>query len=248
MVFSTFSVPSRQVGGVSSLNDGLVDICAVDHQTVYAAYISEDSRLFVEYTKDGGDNWHQTLVDLKEEPVDGCGSAYISFSDTNHGYLLYCSSPAMGQMTKLLFYTEDAGESFSFAGDLSNLSGYPQGISFSEGKCYIAVTYHGEDNYMYVKESGTDIWKIAEVISLPKGFTYIDGFAPAFDIEDRQEGMLVLKAVGDDSRYLLFATKDGGESWTINGEIPLDTIGSYFYVGDNNFYFIDNMGSLYRTM
>ena len=234
---------------MSSLNDGLVDICAVDRQTVYAAYISEDCRVCVESTKNSGSSWYKTLVNLKEESVDGSGSVYISFSDINHGYLLYCSSPAMGQMTKLLFYTEDAGESFSFAEDLSNLSGYPQGISLSAGKCYIAVTYHGEDNYMYVKESGAEIWKSEEIISLPKGYRYMDGFAPAFDIENRQNGRMILKAVGDDDeRYLLLVTKDGGESWTINGEISSNIMGSYSYVGDNNFYFIDNMGNLYKSI
>lgn len=59
--------------------------------------------------------------------------------------------------------------------------------------------------------------------------------------------MLVLKAVGDDYRYLLLATKDGGESWIINGEIPLDTIVSYLYVGDCHFYFIDHIGRLYQS-
>lgn len=235
----------RRLEGVSSANDGFVDICAVDYQTVYAAYISEDSRLIVEYTKDGGNSWQQKVVNCEDYQLEGGGTPYISFSDAEHGYLLYCSSPAGGLMMKLLFYTEDAGESFSFAGDLSDLNGYPQGISFSGGKCYIGVTYHGQDDYMYVKESGTEIWEGGEVISMPNDSRYIDGFAPVFDIVDRQEGMLVLKAVGDDATYLLLVTKDGGESWRINGEIPLDFIDSYFYAGDNHFYFIDNMGKLY---
>ncbi|MGN0341690.1 MAG: M56 family metallopeptidase [Roseburia sp.] len=235
----------RRLEGVSSANDGFVDICAVDYQTVYATYVSEDRSLIVEYTKDGGTSWQQTVVDLEDEPVDGGGSAYISFSDAEHGYLLYCSSPAGGLMMKLLFYTENAGESFSFAGDLSDFNGYPQGISFSGGKCYIGVTYHGQDDYMYVKESGTEIWEGEEVIPLPNGSRYIDGFAPVFDLADRQEGMLVLKAVGDDARYLLLVTKDGGEYWNINGEIPLESLRSYYYVGNNQFYYIDNAGGLY---
>lgn len=69
----------RQFEGASSLNDGLVDICAVDRQTVYAAYISEDCRVCVESTKNSGSSWHKTLVNLKEESVDGSGSVYISF-------------------------------------------------------------------------------------------------------------------------------------------------------------------------
>ena len=94
-----FSV-TRQLESVSRLNDGQADLCAVDRQSAYAAYISEEGRLLVDYTTDGGDNWKQTEVTSPGDAFDGSGSAYISFSDKDHGYLLYCSSPAAGQMTK----------------------------------------------------------------------------------------------------------------------------------------------------
>lgn len=241
--------PVRKLDGVSSENDGAVDVCFVDERTVYAAYLSEDGSLTVEYTKDGGNSWQQTLVNFDDRQLEAGGSAYISFSDADHGYLLYCSTPAMGQMTKLLFYTEDAGESFSYESDLSGeLTGYPQGISFAGGRGYIAVTYHGENNYLYVKESATELWRSEAVFPMPDEIQYIDGFAPVFDMEDGQKGMLVLKAVGEDVRYMLFVTTDGGESWMQNGEIPFASLNGYCYVGDDQFYLIDGTGSLYEPL
>lgn len=240
-----FSV-TRQLENVSSLNDGQADLCAVDRQSAYAAYISEEGRLLVDYTTDGGDNWKQTEVTSLGDAFDGSGSAYISFSDKDHGYLLYCSSPAAGQMTKRLFYTENAGESFSPADDLSRLSGYPQGISFSAGTCYIAVASHGEDAYLYEKESGTDQWKKAEVMELPEGVRYMDGFVPAFDPQNKSEGMLVLKAVGDDVRFLLLTTEDAGANWSVQGEISSESVSGCFDAGEQQFYVIDELGRLYK--
>lgn len=240
-----FSV-ARQLESVSSLNDGQADLCTVDRQSAYVAYISEDGRLLVDYTTDGRDNWKQTEVTSPGDAFDGSGSAYISFSDKDHGYLLYCSSPAAGQMTKRLFYTENAGESFSPADDLSRLSGYPQGISFAEGTCYIAVASHGENAYLYEKESGTDQWKKAEVMELPEGVRYMDGFVPAFDPQNKSEGMLVLKVVGDDVRFLLLTTQDAGANWSVQGEIPLESVSGCFDAGEQQFYVIDELGQLYK--
>lgn len=240
-----FSV-ARQLESVSSLNDDQADLCAVDRQSAYVAYISEDGRLLVDYTTDGRDNWKQTEVTSPGDAFDGSGSAYISFSDKDHGYLLYCSSPAAGQMTKRLFYTENAGESFSPADDISRLSGYPQGISFAEGTCYIAVASHGENAYLYEKESGTDQWKKAEVMELPEGVRYMDGFVPAFDPQNKSEGMLVLKVVGDDVRFLLLTTEDAGANWSVQGEIPLESVSGCFDAGEQQFYVIDELGQLYK--
>ena len=103
-------------------------------------------------------------------------------------------------MTKRLFYSENSGESFSPADDLSRLSGYPQGISFSAGTCYIAVASHGEDAYLYEKASGTDQWKKAEVMELPEEVRYMDGLVPSFDPPHESEGMMELKEAGDEER------------------------------------------------
>ena len=149
-------------------------------------------------------------------------------------------------MTKELFYTTDAGESFSYAGELSEISGYPQGFTVSGGKSYIAVSPRGETHYLYVQEEATDIWKSEEIIVLPGGIRYLDGLTPVFDMEEERNGMMVLKAVGDNVNYLLLITEDGGESWTQLGEIPLDSVRSYSCIGINQFYLVDDSGNLFE--
>lgn len=243
-------VPVRKFDEVNKENDYFMDLCVVDERNVYAVYFSETGDLTVEYTRDGGLSWKQTLVEWIDDSEDGYfeawGSAYISFSDEKTGYVLYCSSPAAGLMTKELFYTTDAGESFSYGGELSEILGYPQGFTVSGGKRYIAVSPRGEEHYLYVQEEATDIWKSEEIITLPGGIRYLDGLTPVFDMKEERNGMMVLKAVGDNVNYLLLVTKDGGESWTRIGEIPLDSVRSYSCVGVDQFYLIDGLGNLFE--
>ena len=241
--------PVRKFDGISVAGDYFMDVCFVDEKNVYAAYFSENGDLMVEYTRDGGKNWQQTPVKWEDDSGDRIleagGSAYINFSDTENGYLLYCSTPAAGLMTKLLFCTTNGGESFSYERELSEISGYPQGIAPSNGKYYIAVTPRAEEHYLYVRGENTGKWTSEEIIPLPKGIRYIDGFSPVFDMKDKRNGIMVLKAVGDDIRYLLFVTDDEGESWVQKGELSLDSVKNYSCIDGKHFYFINDTGNLY---
>lgn len=238
--------PVWKLEGVSAAADYFVDVCFADMQNVYASYLSENGDLTVEYTKDGGKNWKQTLVKWEDGMLEGGGSAYISFSDAENGYLLYCSSPAAGLMTKVLFSTTDAGESFSCMGELSEISGYPQGLTVSGEKSYIAVSPRSKEQYLYVRKDDADQWTSEEIIPLPEKARYMDGLAPVFCMEHGQDGMMVLKAVGDDVHYLLLVTKDGGENWQQKEEIPLNPVKAYSYVNDSRIYLVDGTGALYQ--
>lgn len=240
--------PIKTLENISSATDGFVNAAFVNAQSAYVAYTSEENKdVIVEYTDDGGSTWNQTTVNYAEF-LGGCdaGSVYISFTDAGNGYLLYCSSPAAGLMTKLLFATEDAGESFSFVNDLSGeLTGYPQGIAFTgEGIGYIAVTYHGEDNYLYRTTDGAGTLESINPLSEDKNVRYIDGYAPVFYGEDKQTGMMVLKAVGDKAAYKLLTTVDGGGNWAQEGELPVEALAGYSAAGGNGLLFIDGEGNV----
>lgn len=242
--------PIKTLENISSATDGFVNAAFIDAQNAYAAYISEDNTdVIVERTDDGGNTWNKTVVNYAEF-LGGCdaGSVYISFTDASNGYLLYCSSPALGLMVKLLFATTDAGESFSFVNDLSSkLRGYPQGIAFTGGGIgYIAVTYHGEDNYLYRTTDGAGTWESIKPLSEDKNVRYIDGYAPAFYGEDKQKGMMVLKAVGDETVYRLLTTVDGGQNWKQEGELPLEAVKGYSAAGENVLLFIDGEGKVHK--
>ena len=241
----------RKIEGMYSGTDGFVYVCFVDAQTAYAAYFSEDGRsVVVERTSDGGESWEQTsLIYGDYGEVCDAGSVYLSFFDDENGCLLYCSTPAMGMMTKLLFRTEDAGESFSFVGDLTNeLAGYPQGISFYDGENgYIGVSYHGEDSYLYRTENAGAEWRSEKLPVQDESISYIDGYAPVFYGENGA-GMIVLKAVGESASYRLFLTEDYGAAWKAAGELPLESVQGYAADGVGRLLFVDGMGKLYERV
>lgn len=228
--------------------EDFISIDAVSDKSVYVLYFTDSAKLVVDYTQDAGETWQQTLVEYGEyTDVGGAGSAYIGFEEEGSGYLLYCSTPAAGQMTKLLFHTPDAGKSFSYVGDLTGqITGYPQGIAYSGSRGYIATTYHGEDNYLYVSEDGGATWNSEKLIDLGDGYRYADGCVPVFYARDARKGMLVLNVVEEAGVYKLFTTSDGGENWKPEGDLELQSLADYAYVDEGRFIFLDAFGKLYE--
>lgn len=240
----------RELEEINAQTDGFLNASFVDERTAYLAYFSSDNvHLAVEYTHDGGASWQQTLLDYGAYgDVCDAGSAYMSFTDADNGYLLYCSTPGAGMMTKLLFKTMDGGKSFSLIKELtSDIAGYPQGISFVGDKGYLAVSYHGQDICLYKTSDGGITWTDAGIFSSSEGNAYADGYAPAFSADDRQKGILVLKVVGDNTVYQLFTTLDGGGHWTQAGNLPCDSVTAYSCVNDKSFLLIDGDGNLFET-
>lgn len=239
----------KRIGETDPGTDGFLNASFVDGQTAYLAYFSSGSpSLTVEYTLDGGASWQQTLLNYETfgETCDA-GSAYLSFQDVDNGYLLYCSTPGAGIMTKILLQTTDGGKSFSPVKELTNeIAGYPQGISFGKDKGYIAVSYHGEDSYLYKTSDGGANWEEIKLLPATEDGGYTEAYAPVFNGADGQKGLLVLKTVDENPVYRLFTTPDGGENWVLNGEVSCDSVKGYAYVNDNSLLFIDDAGKLYE--
>ena len=251
-------VPIKKIENINSMSEGFLNAAFIDEQTAYVAYLSEDNKnITVEYTDDGGNNWHQSLTEYDEflGGYDALGSVYIGFSDNKNGYLLYCSSPAAGLMSKLLFYTTDAGKSFSYVKDLSaELTGYPQGIvSVDKDTAYIAVTYHGEDNYLYRSFDGGMTWASMDIDMKKKNLSYIDGCVPVFYGEERQSGTLLLKTVDNTVSesavsYTVCTTSDGGEHWTKQGILSIENLHGYTAANQNKFWFLDEEGNVFEVL
>lgn len=206
--------------------------------------------MVVEYTNDGGGVWKQINIKYGDyAEICDAGSSFISFTDNKEGYLLYCSTPGMGQMTKLLFHIDGIGKTFTFEGDLTDeILGYPQGISFVNKEIgYIAVDYHGNSEYMYKTEDGGKTWESVEIYTKSDNVNYIESYTPVFATKDRQKGMLVLKEVAiEDITYKVFMTNDQGNKWIESGKIPSDSLLQYSVVSDRQIYIIDTMGRLYE--
>lgn len=243
-------VPVKKIENICIWTDGFVNACFVDKETAYITYFSADGEsIIVEHTENKGNSWAQTYIHYKNyAEICDAGYAYLSFADRENGFLLYCSTPAAGKMTKLLFHLDNTEEKISFAVDLTDeLTGYPQGICFyDEDNGYIAVTYHGENNYLYKTEDGGLTWK-GEHLPIEEDYNYIDGYAPFFYGDDGA-GMLVLKAVGKNVSNILLTTTDYGKNWKEEEILPLDSVNGYSGNENGELFLIDNSGKLYQYM
>lgn len=226
--------------------DRFVSAAFLDSRTAYTAFFSpDDNQLIIDRTSDSGASWRQTQINFEDySDICDAGSLFLGFSDEQHGYLLCCSTPAAGLMTKLLFSTDDGGASFSFTADLSDtIAGYPQGITaVNEVQLYIAVTYHGTDSYLYRLSDNAKTWASVDIFPRTADVNYVDGYAPVFDrthTDDNENGIILLKIVGEQTSFQLFTTHDGGGHWAPDSEIPCDNPLSYSSAGDGTVYIID---------
>lgn len=235
--------PVRSLEHINTAADRFASAAFVDQQTAYTAcYSFEDNQLIVEHTGDSGASWQQTFIDF-EDYTDICdaGSIFLSFSDAQNGYLLCCSTPAAGLMTKLLFCTDNYGKTFYFIANLTNtIAGYPQGITAVSGEqIYIAVTYHGTDIYLYQSSDCAKTWENIEIFPRTEDVRYVDGYAPIFYGSDRQKGIILLKTMKEQAACQLFTTKDAGANWSLECVLPCDTLMHYSVVDDNQIYIVD---------
>lgn len=245
----------RKADGISAATDGFMSASFLGEHTVYLTYFPEDDgQLAVEYTDDGGASWQKTLLDYTGfGAACDAGSAYLALTDEKTGYLLYCSTPGAGNMTKILLETADGGRTFVVKADLSDrIAGYPQGITFHGNKGYIAVSYHGADSYLYTTVDGGLTWedeKIASAESIRAGeaISYIDGYPPVFSSQDGDRGVMVLKMVNEYTMYQIFDTADGGGSWNAAGTLPCDSLSGCFPDGADGILFLDGAGKLYAV-
>lgn len=240
--------PVRSIKYINTAADRFASAAFIDQQTAYAAgYSFEDNQIIVEHTTDRGASWQQTLIDF-EDYTDICdaGSIFLGFADAQNGYLLCCSTPAAGLMTKLLFYTDNYGKTFYFIANLTDtIAGYPQGITAVSGEqIYIAVTYHGTDIYLYQSSDCARTWESIEIFPRTEDVRYVDGYAPIFYGSDRQKGIILLKTMKEQAVCQLFTTKDAGANWSLECELPCDTPMHYSVVDDNQIYIVDQAGNV----
>lgn len=240
--------PVRRLEQIDTASDRFASAAFIDQQTAYAAYYSmENKQIIVEHTKDSGASWQQTFLDFGDyTDICNAGSIFLSFADAQNGYLLCCSTPAAGLMTKLLFFTDNAGKTFYFIANLTNaIAGYPQGITAaSEGQIYIAVTYHGTDIYLYQSSDCARIWESVEIFPRTEEIRYIDGYTPFFYGNGKQKGILLLKIMKDQAVCQLFTTKDAGANWSLESELPCDAPLHYSIASDHQIYIIDQSGNV----
>ncbi|MBD5531868.1 MAG: hypothetical protein HDQ98_06665 [Lachnospiraceae bacterium] len=267
------SLPFAQAGEASDAADAPVSfladrggtevsVCFLDEKTAYFAAVSaiDGEALLIRVTimsepAAGDENGqvlvseHRTRIPLQE--YYWCGEMYVSFADSQNGYLLVCSDPALGQMAKHLYRTTDGGDSFSFVADLSSvISGYPTGMAFcSEDVGYIGVSHRGELSYLYGTTDGGTTWESVDVPVHADAY-YADSLAPVVFYEDGMPKMAVVlkNAVGQSHRYVLYINPrpDDFMTWRLIRILPYDEIRNYCFTDEETGYFIDGSGMLHE--
>lgn len=242
-------------------SDMQVSSCFLNEKTAYFAGVSANEgealviRLSIQSEPAAGDgngqifvSEHRTRVPLQAYYPNG--EMYVSFADSQNGYLLVCSDPAAGLMEKHLYETTDGGDSFSFVADVSGvINGYPSGMAFcSRDTGYIGVSPRHETNYLYGTRDGGRTW---ESVSVPvhEDAYYADAPVPAVFYENGEPRMAIVlrDVVGQSDRYVLYENFTPSEfrTWQIIQIVPFDMVKGYCMTNRNAGRFIDGNGALH---
>ncbi|MFK7695152.1 WD40/YVTN/BNR-like repeat-containing protein [Paenibacillus sp. HJGM_3] len=158
--------------------------------------------------------------DVKEENV-------FSSTASNSRWLLLTSEPALGQMGKTLYKSENNGKSWLFVNDVSQIvDGYVTGVAFRDDRNgWISATYHGVTPVPLIRtKDGGKSWSKQE-IAIPSGYHYGNVYPPVFKETDVKLGTLKIEFVSDtDKKTVEFQTTDGGETWNSPASADADSI------------------------
>ena len=108
-----------------------IDLSALDSKKAFVSYFSNDGKISVmSCTADG----QQTkLASLEYKSYGGPNAVYLNFTNDKQGYLLYCSDPGAGMMNKVLWSTDDGGNTYTVVKDLSAaIQNYPADMAFKD--------------------------------------------------------------------------------------------------------------------
>ena len=180
-----------------------------------------------------------------EIPVeyDTTNQVYISMIDENHGSILYCSSPAMGQMYKILYRTDDGWDSYEQIDISSQLDSYPNSLTMSsEDTGYIGVALRNS-SYLYHTQDGGHTWEPYEV---DESVDNCNGFAPVFDKAGKGAYLILdMKINSSEYRFRLYQSANGGKDWDIMGEFSLPVYLNRYFLKDDVLYVIDTQDKCY---
>ncbi len=181
-----------------------------------------------------------------EIPVeyDTTNQVYISMVDETHGSILYCSSPAMGQMYKILYQTDDGWDSYEEIDISSQLDSYPNSLTMSSDKTgYIGVALRNT-SYIYHTEDGGQTWKPYVV---DESVDNCNGFAPVFGQEGKNTYLILDMKIDSSERYgfRLYQSSNGGKEWEIMCEFSLPVYLSRYFLKDDILYVVDTQDKYY---
>ena len=171
----------------------------------------------------------------------------LCMTDADSGYLLYCSTGAMGLMNKYLYVTRDRWATYDVKDISSLIDGYPTSLSaLSSERIYIG-TQMRSNGYLFETTDEGEHWNS---VSVDDGY-YRDGYVPLLD--ENNGIMYVFLEYESDNRiyYNLYQSDINATAWEKIGSYSLDA-GGYslqecrFFMSGGTLYFYDSHGNQYQ--
>ena len=188
-----------------------IDLCAIDSKKAFVSYFSNDDRISVmNCTADG----KQTkLASLEYKSYGGPNAVYLNFTNDKQGYLLYCSDPGAGMMNKVLWSTDDGGNTYTVVKDLSAaIQNYPADMAFKDVSTgMILVSNHGADAYACMTEDAGKTWKPYEIDTFKK-CNYVNGISIEKNA-DSTWNLLLQIATDDGLDSVTYTSDDEWKTW-----------------------------------
>jgi len=188
-----------------------IDLSALDSKKAFVSYFSNDGKISVmSCTADG----QQTkLASLEYKSYGGPNAVYLNFTNDKQGYLLYCSDPGAGMMNKVLWSTDDGGNTYTVVKDLSAaIQNYPADMAFKDVSTgMILVSNHGEDAYAYMTEDAGKTWKPYEIDTFKK-CNYVNGISIEKNA-DSTWNLLLQIATDDGLDSVTYTSDDEWKTW-----------------------------------
>lgn len=170
---------------------------------------------------------------------------FISMTDENNGYLLYCSTPGAGLMEKYLYITEDRWATYDERDIGSLIDGYPTSLSaLSSERIYIGTQMRSNE-YLFETTDGGEHW---DSVSVDEGY-YRYGYVPLLDENNGVMYAFLEYEADGRSHYNLYQSDINTTAWEKIGGYSLDageTSIYRFFMSDGTLYFYDSQGNRYQ--
>ncbi|MFL0268076.1 WD40/YVTN/BNR-like repeat-containing protein [Candidatus Clostridium radicumherbarum] len=214
--------------------------------------LNDGNKLIVYHTTDGGGHWEKESLPAIED-WEGTGNENINFIDPSNGFILVTSQPALGQMNKSIYKTNNGGKSWLRIGTITNkIPSYPTGLTFKNSReGWITSSNHGE-NYIttFKTDDGGYSWHKENLQMVPvyKDY-YTNSYPPVFLNNEKKFGILPIEYVNEKSRFIIpYITNDGGNSWTATKSLSNYDLSHYDFINEKQWLAIDNKeNKLYET-
>lgn len=184
------------------------------------------------------DTESETELAAFDETYDS-GGLFLSMSDENNGTLLYCSSPAAGQMMKLLYFTEDRWQTYSKKDISFQIDGYPTSLSVQSDKHLYIGTQMRSDGYLFETTDGGESWNPVIIDADIEKCRY--GYAP---IQDNENGIFYVLLECDGS-YSLYISDDKLSKWKLSGQFSVENEVEAYFIIDGQVIIKDIQGQIY---